>query len=239
MRVFNSLEGQPNLHGSHPEEDFRKMISRQQRYRIASLLVLLSLLVIAVPAIRQSILQAAGKALVVTEHASSADIIVISGEADGAGELEASDLIHSGVAPKVAVFAYAPDEIQNEFVRRGAPYEDSATRSIRRLKALGVENIVLIPGYVRGTQNEGPLLTRWCDQQGFRSIIVVGVPDHTRRLRRVLRRNFKGHRTMVVVCSARHAVFDPDRWWKSRDGIRTEIGESEKLFLDIVLHPFS
>lgn len=215
------------------------MISRQQWYGIASLLGFLVFVLIAVPPIRSSILRAAGEVLVVNEHVSSADIIVISGEADGAGELEASDLIHGGVATKVAIFAYAPDEIQREFIRRGAEYEDSAARSTRRLKALGVENIIQIPGYVRGTVNEGPLLSRWCDQQRFGSIVLVGIPDHTRRLRRVIRRNFIGHQTKVIVCAARYADFDPDGWWKSRDGIRTEIGESEKLFLDIMLHPFS
>lgn len=215
------------------------MISRQQWYGIASLFGFLVLVLIVVPPIRSSILRAAGETLVVNEHVASADIIVISGEADGAGELEASDLIHAGVATRVAIFAYAPDEVQLEFMRRGAEYEDSAARSIRRLKALGVQNVIQIPGYVRGTMNEGPLLSRWCDQQRFRSILVVGVPDHTRRLRRVLRRNFAGHQTKVIVCAARYAVFDPDGWWESRDGIRTEIGESEKLFLDIMLHPFS
>ena len=213
-------------------------MSHWRRYRVAVLLAFLTLVAVGVPAIRRSILRAAGGALVVNEPVSSADIIVISGEADGAGELEATDLIHRGVATRVAIFAYAPDEVQSEFIHRGASYEDSAARSVRRLKALGVENIVQIPGYAKGTENEGPILARWCDEQRFRSIVVLGVPDHTRRLRRVLRRHLKGHQTVVIVCSARHAVFDPDRWWESRDGIRTEIGEFEKLLLDIMLIRF-
>lgn len=219
--------------------DLRKIFSRRQRYRIASLVVFLAFLVLAVPSIRCSILRAAGATLVVNEPVSSSDIIVISGEAAEIGELEASDLVHRGVATTVAVFAYPPDEAQSEFLRRGAPYEDSATRSVRLLKALGIKNVVEIPGQTKGTENEGSALARWCDEQRFRSIVVVGLPDHSRRLRRVLRRSLKGHQTMVALCSARHTPFDPDRWWKSRDGIRIEIEESEKLLLDIMLHPFS
>jgi hypothetical protein len=30
--------------------------------------------------------------------------------------------------------------------------------------------------------------------------------------------------------------FDPDRWWESRDGVKTEIVELQKLLLDVVLH---
>ena len=62
---------------------------------------------IAVPAIRHSILRAAGRRLVVNECTGLADIIVISGEADGAGVLVVSDLVLSGVATRVAVFTYA------------------------------------------------------------------------------------------------------------------------------------
>jgi hypothetical protein len=49
----------------------------------------------------------------------------------------------------------------------------------------------------------------------------------------------KGHQTTLTVCSTPYSAFDPDRWWNSRDGIRTEIVESEKLLLDIVRHPIS
>jgi hypothetical protein len=218
----------------------RQMIALRQRYaRIVLILALLAIASFAVPAIRQSILRAAGWTLVVNERVGSADIIVISGDADGAGELEASDLIHSGVATRVAIFAYTPDEVQSEFIRRGVPFEDSAARSVRRLRALGIENIDQIPGYVTGTENEGPVLARWCDEQRFRSVVVVGTLDHSRRLRRVLHRSMKRHQTSVTVRSARHSAFDPDRWWESRNGIRTELMELEKLLLDIVRHPIS
>jgi hypothetical protein len=32
---------------------------------------------------------------------------------------------------------------------------------------------------------------------------------------------------------------DPDRWWETRRGVRTEIVELQKLLLDVVLHPMS
>jgi len=40
--------------------------------------------------------------------------------------------------------------------------------------------------YVTGTTDEGPVLARWCEGQRLRSVLVVGLADHTRRLRRVL-----------------------------------------------------
>jgi hypothetical protein len=52
----------------------------------------------------------------------------------------------------------------------------------------------------------------------------------------------KGHATRVTVQPARYSSFDPDRWWETRVGIRTEIFELQKLLLEAleaVLHPIS
>ena len=215
------------------------MIAGRPRRRFALVLVLLAVVGIGAPEIRHSILRAAGSMLVVNERVGSADIIVVSGEGDGPSVLEASDLVHSGVATRVAVFAYAPDAVEQEFTRRGIPYENKTTRYVRQLRALGVVNVEQIPTYVTGTEDEGPVLARWCDEQRFRSVVVVGTPDHSRRLRRVLHRSMKGHETTVKVCAARYSAFDPDQWWNSRGGIRTEIEELEKLLLDIARHPIS
>jgi hypothetical protein len=192
------------------------------------------------PGVRGSILRAAGGALVADDLLGPADIIVVASDADGAGVLEAADLVHSGVAPRVAVFADPPDPVvDREFIRRGVPYEDVGARATRQLKALGVETIEQIPRAVVGTEDEGRVLPDWCDQHGFRSVVVVSTADHSRRLRRVLRRSMKGHQTTVTVRRARFSSFDPDRWWRSREGIRTEIVELQKLLLDVTRHPFS
>jgi hypothetical protein len=47
------------------------------------------------------------------------------------------------------------------------------------------------------------------------------------------------HPTRVTVQPARYSDFDPDGWWETRGGARTEIVELQKLLLDVVLHPMS
>jgi hypothetical protein len=79
---------------------------------------------------------------------------------------------------------------------------------------------------------------QWTDAQYFRSIVVVALKDHSRRLRRVLGRTMKGHPTHVIIQAARYSDFDPDRWWETHGGVRTELVELQKLLLDVVLHPF-
>ena len=217
------------------------MISRRNRW--GGILIVVALVCaagIAIPAIRRSILRTAGWALVVDEEVEPADIIVVALGADGAGVLEATDLVHSGVAKRVAVFVEPPnDPVSSEFARRRIPYEDAAARSVRQLKALGVEAIEPIPTYVTGSEDEGPVLADWCAQRQLHSVVVVSASDHSRRLRRVFHRSMQGNQTKVIVRSARYSDFDPNRWWETRSGIRTEAEELEKLLLDIVSHPFS
>ena len=152
--------------------------------------------------------------------------------------LEAADLVQSGISKRVAVFVGPSNEAEVEFIRRGLPYEDPGTRQIRQLRSLGVTDVVRI-SRVDGTEGEGEVLPQWCDEHQLRSIVFVATKDHSRRSRRVLNRVMKGHPTRVTVKPARYTNFDPDRWWKTRNGIRIEIIELQKLLFDIVLHPMS
>ena len=209
--------------------------------RWATIIAALALVVVAIVAIRparEPILRAAGWALVVNqEPVAPADIIVLTLDSGAAGALEAADLVQSGVSKRVAVFDEPPNREQKEFTRRGLPYEDAGARQLRELKALGVTDVVHI-SKVYGTGDEGQALPPWSDEQHLQSMVVVAAKDHSRRLRRVLDRVMKGHATHAKVQAARYSDFDPDRWWKTRGGARTEIIELQKLLLDCVRRPF-
>jgi hypothetical protein len=195
--------------------------------------------IVAIPSVRQPVLRAAGWALVVTEPVVPADVIVVSPDSGGAGALEAADLVQNGIATRVAIFTDPPSGEDHEFIRRGLPYEDAGARQLRQLKSLGVTDVVQIPRMDVGTEGEGEVLPSWCDQHRFRSIVFVAARDHSRRVRRVLDRVMKGHPTRVTVQPARYSSFDPDRWWETRVGVRTEIIELQKLVLEAILHPVS
>ena len=188
---------------------------------------------------RGPILRTMGATLVAQDPLSPADVIVVAIDAGAAGILETADLVHAGIAKRVAVFAQAPDAVDTEFVRRGFKYEDKAVMWRRMLATLGVTNVEQIPVPANSTEAEGLLLPGWCEEHHLHSIIVVTTPDHSRRVRRVLGRAMKGRATRVIVRPARVSSFDPKNWWRSRGGLRTGIVELEKLLLDIVRHPFS
>jgi len=177
--------------------------------------------------------------LVANDALEQADIIVIATDADGAGVLEAADLVHQGIATRIALFADPPDAIDREFLRRGVPYFNAAAVSLQQLRTLGMTAVEQIPRMVAGTEDEGVVLPAWCREHQFRTVIFIATSDHSRRSRRVLDRAMQDHPTKVIVRYSHYSDFNADTWWLTRGGIRTQIVESQKLLLDVLRHPLS
>jgi len=201
--------------------------------------IVLVVAVFAMPAGRTPVLRGIGRALVVDEPLEAADVIVLPKWAGAAGAIDAADLVHNGTASRVALLPEAPQTAEEELIRRGIPHLDQNADLVRLLRSLGVADVEVIPDRAAGTEAEGRVLRSWFTEHQFRSIVVVSSPDHSRRVRRVLRRSMRGYPGKLMIRSARFSSFDPDRWWMTREGARTEIVELEKLLLDLVLHPLS
>ncbi len=191
----------------------------------------------AIPATRDAGLRAIGSALVVHDRLTPADVIVIASDADEAGLLEAADLVHEGIAPRVALFMAPQTPAELEFAKRGFPLPDWTRAAVRELGELGVGLVERIPGPVEGTNDEARDLPSWCRARQYRTIVFVSTSDHSRRTRRVLRRTMRGSPTRVILWYSRYSTFDPNAWWRTRGGTRTAIIEGEKLLLDVLRHP--
>jgi uncharacterized SAM-binding protein YcdF (DUF218 family) len=204
---------------------------------LLGILVLGTVIAASIPASRHSLLRSAGWALVAEDPPAQADIIVISIDALGAGILEAADLAHAGFASRVAIFDRPVTRMSREFARRGVQSLDLKSVSLGLLHGLGITDIAVIPP-VLGTVDEGKILAQWCAANSIHSILFISVPDHSRRTRRVLDRALGRRGVRVMVRYARYSEFDPDSWWQTRGGQRTQVIESQKLLVDILRHPF-
>ena len=97
---------------------------------ILGALALAALAIVAIRPLREPVLRAAGRALVVNDPVAPADFIVLSLDSAGAGALEGADFVQSGISKQVAVFTDPPSGEDYEFIRRGLPYEDAGARQI-------------------------------------------------------------------------------------------------------------
>jgi len=207
------------------------------RRRLAlSVLVVAGLLAAGV-VMRGQLLRGAGRLLVVDEPLEPVDAIVLPEWSGAAGAIDASDLVREGKARRVFLLPEAAGRADDELARRGIAYVNGNSNLVRLLHSLGVGDVGVISNTAVGTEDEGRVLATWCGQRQLRSVIVVSSPDHSRRVRRVLQRALRGTSTKVIVRSARFSSFDPDRWWNTREGLRTEIVELQKLLLDVARHP--
>jgi predicted protein tyrosine phosphatase len=206
--------------------------------RLRNVVVAVALLAV-VATLREPLLRSAGRALVVNEELASSDVVVVPEWSHAAGALEAADLVHNGLASRVVVLLDAPDAAETELVRRGLQSPTQASWLVSLLNQLNVQQVESITDSGNGTEAESRALPEFCERHQWRSIIVVSLPDHARRLRRLLRRSMRGRPIRVIVRASRYSSFDPDSWWRTRSGIRTQLQESEKLLLDLALHPFS
>jgi len=210
-----------------------------RRWRCLIAFTVIAAIALAVPTARHTLLRAAGLALVAEDPLERVDAIVIAVDADGAGVLEAADLVRQGISTRVAVFEDPPDATDREFLRRGVQYHDQAAISVEQLRALGVSSVETIPRKVAGTNDEGATLPSWCLANGYRSVVLVSSTDHSRRTRRILRRAMQASRVTLLVRASRYSEFDYNAWWHTRSGIRTELIESQKLLFDLLCHPLS
>jgi len=194
--------------------------------------------VVIVP-VRTSLLRAMGRFLVASDPLRHADVIVLSVDSDGAGVLEAADLVHNHIADRIALFSDPPDAVDREFQRRGIEYHNAAAVSARELHQLGIDAVEVISPAVAGTDSEARDLVGWCAEHGYRTVVFVSTLDHSRRTARMLARATRDLGLTVSVQGSPYSEFDPNSWWHSRTGMRTEIVESQKLLVDMLLHPFT
>jgi hypothetical protein len=217
-------------------------LAKPRRFRALAALAVLAaiiLLVLLVPTLRRDVLRAAGWALVAEDPLQPANLIVLSTDAGDAGVLEAVDLLHRGLAPRVAIFSTLLTPAAYELRRRGVPYSDTGLLERREFEALGIPSAAIedVTPRVSGTTDETKVLPSWCAQQRCGAVIFISTTDHSRRSRRALHRALDGSPTHVILHYSRYSYFDPNRWWLTRTGIRTELTEAQKLLFELLRHP--
>lgn len=168
--------------------------------------------------LRGPILRIAGGFWVVDEPAQNSDAIVILSdddyEADRASR--AAQLYKDGRAPRVVAsgrnlrpYASIAELMEHDLVDRGVP----------------ASAVVRFPHRARDTREEAAALAPFLASHGWKKILVVTSNYHTRRAQFIFARTLApGTELNVVAATGRD--YDPDNWWKTREGVRLFFHES-------------
>lgn len=164
-----------------------------------------------------------GNFLVVRDALERSDAIVVVQGGTPVRELRAAELYRDGLAP-VVVVARAWDSMRE--ARRLAGEPTLQERSVRALQHLGVpsEAIVRLTHEVDNTARELDVVFHHARAAGFRRVILVTSPDHTRRVRVIWSVRYEGTLPALVTPTP-YEPFDAARWWASRTTLEHAVHE--------------
>lgn len=156
-----------------------------------------------------------GPWLVVSEPLVRSDVIFVTDGKTPHRELEGAALFLEGWAPRVAL-TRPRDRMSEEVSRLVAELtpQEYASRLLRR-RGLPEEAIVRLDRVVENTLQELQADFDHARAHGFRRVIIVSSPYHTRRIRLIWSSRFE-REIPAIVRPTRYEPIDPTRWWRSR-----------------------
>ncbi|MFH1387342.1 MAG: YdcF family protein [bacterium] len=190
------------------------------RKLVIGVLVLLGLFILT-----PFMLQWAGNRLIVADKLGKADVIIVLG-GDGNGERVdmGVKLFKQGMAPKLLM--------------SGGPLAWKLTFADwmkKQAVELGVKSSeILTENKSRSTIEDAEFCLPIVKQHGFRSVILVTSPTHSRRARNTFRKMFGKEGIKVLVQPAYPAEFDPNKWWTRHEDLQPVVWEYVSMVLYFV-----
>jgi uncharacterized SAM-binding protein YcdF (DUF218 family) len=171
-------------------------------------LVLLAILYL----VRVPLLRFAGEFWIVDDAPESSDvIIVLSGDNyDAVRAARAAALFRAGLAPRVvatgrALRAYATttELMKHDLVEHGVP----------------AAAIIPLTHHAGDTREEAVAVSEFVGSHGWKKVLLVTSNYHTRRSEYIYERTLPAG-TQLRVISAPDSEYDPQSWWRTREGLR-------------------
>jgi uncharacterized SAM-binding protein YcdF (DUF218 family) len=177
------------------------------------------------------ILSKIGAFLVVSIPPQESDAIVcLSGSPIDRG-LATADAFHRGLAPFIVTVPEERPEGLYLLKKRGIPYPESVDLLFTILKGMAVPESALIKGDTptSNTADEAKAVRVIHKNRGFKSIILVTSPTHTRRTLYVFRKVFAGDEVVFYTIPSSYSQFKTEDWWKHRKYQKEVLLEYQKL----------
>lgn len=217
------------LPGKEPIEPKGVTPSRISWAKAIIFLLLLSYLILT--AYSSRFLTYMGHYLVVSHEPRKSDLIVCLSERNIERGLAAAEAYNRGLAPRI----FAGREVRPDgfdlLRERGVLYPETVDLLRGMLKDLGVpESALIVPEEsVSGTFEEAVAVQRVIRKAGYRSLILITSPTHTRRVWLTFKRLLENDNVRILVVPTPYSGFDPENWWKQKRYAKEVLLEYEKL----------
>ena len=214
---------------NRPIEPEGKKFNRFSIFKVVLFLLFVSYMLLS--AFHVPILTRMGKYLVVEHPLKKSDLLVcLSGSSIERG-LEAAELYKKGLAPSIFVTREELPVGYEVLRKKGGHYPEERSLVVRLLQGLGVPRSACLSSdrFVSSTFDETKLLWDITQERGYKSLIVVTSPTHTRRAWLTFQKIFEKGDVRIAMKPSRYSNFRPDYWWKTRKYLRAVIYEYQKL----------
>jgi len=188
-------------------------VTARGRGLIVAALVLVALAVVAHgPALRLI-----GRALVVEDPVAKADAIVVVAGGTPSREDAAAALFREGLASNVVLSnPFTPDRVRDLITMgvRRFDYQGEA-RVVLEHRGVPAEAIVALPQSVKTTEAELKVVGELARSRGWRRVILVTSPQHSRRVKLAWSRQAPADIQSIVRVAQDDDFLDGD-WWRQR-----------------------
>ncbi|MCP4667076.1 MAG: YdcF family protein, partial [Deltaproteobacteria bacterium] len=214
---------------NRPIEPEGKTFNRFSVFKLVLFLIFVAYMLVS--AFHVPILTRMGKYLVVEHPLKKSDLIVcLSGSSVERG-LEVAELYKKGLAPGIFITRGELPAGYEALQKKGGHYPEERSLVVRLLQGLDVPRSACLSSdrFVSSTFDEAKLLWEITKERGYKSLIVVTSPTHTRRTWLTFQKVFEKGDVVIAVKPSRYSNFRSDGWWKTRQYVREVIFEYQKL----------
>lgn len=220
--------------GMEPIEPEKKKITKY--YLLKWIIFLFFIIYLLISYYYAPILTHFGRYLVLAHPPQKSDLIVCLAGGNIERGIATADAYKDGLAPWIFI---AREELPDSYeilMERGISYPKSVDLLVMLLKGLGVpESAVLISdSQAKSTLDEAQLVRKEVERRGFKSIIILTSPTHTRRAWLTYKKVFEDSDVRILALPSKYSKFRPEDWWKERRYVREVIIEYQKLIFYVL-----
>lgn len=182
-------------------------------------------------AFHASLLTRLGAFLIVKHSPQESDLIVCLAGGNVDRGLATAQAFQKGLAPYIFMAREELPDGYDLLRERGLDYPENVDLMMMLLEQQGISRSVFLTSdrTVESTMDEAEYIKDLVIEKGYKSLILITSPTHSRRAWLTFEKVFEESDVRVLSLPSSYSKFNPRDWWKQRKYVREVIIEYQKL----------